>query len=80
MESSWRLNVALKGVADTVYRLVARVRSGFGLGLWLSDFRTAGHNHMLFPVPGTEDLVSGPVFPPISSSNRFPYGYDVDPD
>jgi len=80
LESKWRLNVPLYGMAGTQFDLIARVRSGYGAGLWLTDFRTAGHHHMLFLVPGTEDLIAGPILAPITTSQRFPYGFDVDPD
>lgn len=80
MESNWRLNVALMGFSPDGFTLCARVIApGEEYDGWMMCKR--GHQALFYvwPSPGSDPAYTGFGFT-IRPSDRFPYGYTVEPD
>lgn len=79
MASKWRENVADLAGTDTTQRLIARILTGTYAGKILCN--VAGTVLAIVPYPPSPGILPTPVFfRALTSTDRFPYGYDVEPD
>jgi hypothetical protein len=80
LEHSWGRNIPEQGLGNLGASLAARIRSGFGVGLWLTNIPFSSGAvfvdiPLLVDAPYTfHGAGTVPGFP------HFPYGLDVAPD
>ena len=80
MESSWRFNVAEKGMSLSNWLLCARLLGPPVPGWLLVKTSISKAQFWLQPLPpGALPIYTGIQFT-ITPSMRFPYGFDVEPD
>jgi len=78
LESNWRYNVALAGLAGTYVRLYARVRGD--LGLWLSNYHSVSAGTCQFWYWPDPEQLPIEYFTQFRPGTHFPHGFEVDPD